>query len=265
MAGAILGFLRFSFNPATIYLGHSGSLFVGFMLSALALEGAEKASTVIAVAIPVVSFGLPILETTVSILRRLVSGRPVLMPDREHIDQNVSEWDGSLRQVLIALYAVSALFALVSLLLFRPVGNTLALALVVTGTCIWFGVQRFGYLDFLKSHPVAQRTREQTSKSANDLAIRQATEELKGASDYAQVCDILRSAFSANDFDGFELKVNAFAHPNSTGGDARFDLEKEESLCFEWSKPGTPECRDGRAPWILTLELSTVPIDGSAQ
>jgi hypothetical protein len=98
------------------------------------------------------------------------------------------------------------------------------------------------------------RTDKQT---ANDLAIRQATEELKGASDYAQVCDILRSAFSANDFDGFELKVNAFAHPNSTGGDTRFDLEKEESLCFEWSKPGTPECRDGRATWILTLELST--------
>jgi UDP-GlcNAc:undecaprenyl-phosphate GlcNAc-1-phosphate transferase len=65
MAGAILGFLRSNFDPATISLGDGGSLFIGFMLSALALEGGQKASKVIAVAIPVVSFGLPILENTV--------------------------------------------------------------------------------------------------------------------------------------------------------------------------------------------------------
>jgi UDP-GlcNAc:undecaprenyl-phosphate/decaprenyl-phosphate GlcNAc-1-phosphate transferase len=63
LAGAILGFLRFNFNPATIFLGDCGSLFIGFMLSALALQGAQKAPTIIAVAIPVVSCGLPILET----------------------------------------------------------------------------------------------------------------------------------------------------------------------------------------------------------
>jgi len=61
LAGAILGFLRFNFNPATIFLGDCGSLFIGFMLGALALCGAQKAPTIIAVAIPVVSFGLPIL------------------------------------------------------------------------------------------------------------------------------------------------------------------------------------------------------------
>lgn len=64
LAGALLGFLRFNFNPATIFLGDSGSQFVGFMLSALALYGAQKAPTIIAVAIPLVSFGLPILETS---------------------------------------------------------------------------------------------------------------------------------------------------------------------------------------------------------
>ena len=63
LAGAILGFLRYNFNPATIFLGDCGSLFIGFMLSAFALLGAQKSPTVIAVAIPVVSFGLPILDT----------------------------------------------------------------------------------------------------------------------------------------------------------------------------------------------------------
>src|SRR5271154_3599614 len=75
LAGAILGFLRFHFNPATIFLGDSGSLFIGFVLSALALSGAQKAPTFVAVAIPVVSFGLPILETLLSIVRRLIRDR----------------------------------------------------------------------------------------------------------------------------------------------------------------------------------------------
>src|SRR2546425_5971116 len=66
-AGGTLVFLRFIFNPATIFLGDCGSLFIGFMLSALALQGAQKAPTIIAVAIPVVSFGLPILETALSV------------------------------------------------------------------------------------------------------------------------------------------------------------------------------------------------------
>jgi UDP-GlcNAc:undecaprenyl-phosphate GlcNAc-1-phosphate transferase len=79
LTGAILGFLRFNFNPATIFLGDSGSLFIGFLLSALALEGAQKAPTVIAVAIPVVSFGLPILETSLSVLRRLIGAARCLL------------------------------------------------------------------------------------------------------------------------------------------------------------------------------------------
>src|SRR5436305_1412390 len=85
LAGAIIGFLRFNFNPATIFLGDSGSLFIGFMLSALALAGAQKSSTIVAVAIPIVSFGLPILETLISVLRRFMSGQPVFAADRGHI------------------------------------------------------------------------------------------------------------------------------------------------------------------------------------
>src|SRR5581483_11005263 len=125
LAGAILGFLRFNFNPATIFLGDSGSLFIGFMLSALALEGAQKAPTVIAVAIPVVSFGLPILETLLSVLRRLIAGRPVFTADREHIHHKLLERGLSHRQVVVVLYAVSALFALLSLFLLWPTGSTL--------------------------------------------------------------------------------------------------------------------------------------------
>ena len=91
LAGAILGFLRFNFNPATIFLGDCGSLFIGFVLSVLALMGAGKSSTAVAVAIPVVSFGLPILETGISVVRRFLSGQPLFAPDRHHIHHKLLE------------------------------------------------------------------------------------------------------------------------------------------------------------------------------
>ena len=105
--GPSSGFLRYNFNPATIFLGDCGSLFIGFMLSALALRGAQKAPTTVAVAIPVVSFGLPIVETGVSILRRLIAGRPIFTGDREHIHHKLLEHGLSHRQVVIVLYGVS--------------------------------------------------------------------------------------------------------------------------------------------------------------
>jgi len=188
LAGAIVGFLRFNFSPATIFLGDCGSLFIGFMLSALALEGAQKAPTIVAVAIPVVSFGLPILETTLSVLRRLISGKPVFTADREHIHHKLLQLGMSHRKVVIVLYAVSAIFALLSLFLLWPAGPTLGLVLAVLGTGVWFGVQHLGYLEFGELRRVAQRTMEQRQIFINNLAIRRAVEALKVSSNYEELC-----------------------------------------------------------------------------
>lgn len=253
LAGAILGFLRFNFNPATIFLGDSGSLFIGFMLSALALEGAQKAPTVIAVAIPVVSFGLPILETLLSVLRRLIAGRPVFTADREHIHHKLLERGLSHRQVVVVLYAVSALFALLSLFLLWPTGSTLGLVLAVVGTGVWFGVQHLGYLEFGELARVAQRTIEQRGIFVNNLAIRRATEELKVAKGYLQICRIVEAAFASNDFDGFELSV----HPSPDGLHVGRPLTQETSSArqFRWIKPGSVALNDNLSAWNVTLDL----------
>lgn len=109
--------------------------------------------------------------------------------------------------MIIVLYAVSALFALVSLFLLWPTESTLGLVLAVVGTGVWFGVQHLGYLEFGELARFAQRTIEQRGIFINNLAIRRATEELKVANEYLQVCRIIESAFSTHDFDGFDLTV----------------------------------------------------------
>jgi UDP-GlcNAc:undecaprenyl-phosphate GlcNAc-1-phosphate transferase len=249
LAGAILGFLRYNFNPATIFLGDCGSQFVGFMLSALALYGAQKAPTIIAVAIPLVSFGLPILETSLSVLRRFIGGRPVFTADREHIHHKLLEHGWSHRQVVIILYGVSAVFALLSLFLLWPTGSTLGLVLAVVGTGIWLGVQHLGYLEFGEIRRVAQRTIEQRRIFVNNLAIRRASEELKVARDFDQVGRILTAAFDNNDFDGFELRAN-------TAVEQRIQLlDPNDAPHLEWRKRGSLATLEFGTAWSLKLEL----------
>ncbi len=249
LAGAILGFLRFNFNPATIFLGDSGSLFIGFMLSALALEGQQKAPTFVAIAIPVVSFGLPILETLLSILRRLISGRPIFTADREHIHHKLLQMGFSHRQVVIVLYAVSAVFAMLSLFLLWPTGSTLGLVLAVVGTGVWLGVQHLNYLEFGELRRVAQRTIDQRQIVINNLSVRRAVEELRVARDYAQVRSILMAAFDSNDFDAFELEVMSLPGDRAVPG--------ESSGHFHWSKFPHMAAIANEATWKLTLDLET--------
>jgi UDP-GlcNAc:undecaprenyl-phosphate/decaprenyl-phosphate GlcNAc-1-phosphate transferase len=254
LAGAIIGFLRFNFNPATIFLGDSGSLFIGFLLSALALEGAQKAPTIVAVAIPVVSFGLPILETSLSIVRRLISGRPVFTADREHIHHKLLQHGMTHRQVVILLYGVSAVFALLSLFLLWPTGSSLGLVLAVVGIGVWIGVQHLGYLEFGELARVAHRTLDQPQIFVNNLAIRRATEELKVARDYEQVRRILLAAFGSNDFDSFELRLESqsgepFAADGSELSAAR------RNVGFRWSKPGLASIGETTPLWSISLDL----------
>ena len=250
LAGAILGFLRFNFNPATIFLGDSGSLFIGFMLSALALAGAQKAPTFVAVAIPVVSFGLPILETLLSVLRRLIGGRPIFTADREHIHHKLLQMGFSHRQVVIVLYAVSAIFAMLSLFLLWPTGSTLGLVLAVVGTGVWLGVQHLNYLEFGELRRVAQRTIEQRQIVINNLSVRRAIEELKVAGDFDQVRAVLVAAFESNDFDAFELLLKPF--PSD-----RVPSSESNRPPFHWSKFPHMAAISSHPSWKLTLDLVT--------
>lgn len=248
LAGAIIGFLRYNFNPATIFLGDCGSLFIGFMLSAIALYGSQKTPTIVAVAIPMVSFGLPILETSLSVLRRLISGRPVFTADREHIHHKLLQRGMSHRQVVIILYGVSAIFALLSLFLLWPTGSTLGLVLAVLGTGIWMGVQHLGYLEFGELRRVAQRTVTQRQVFVNNLAIRRAAEELKNAASFQEISRILGAAFEGNDFDGFDLRMELSSgnHP---------DVTQAVDPQVRWRKPASHAMPGFGNNWSLHLDL----------
>jgi UDP-GlcNAc:undecaprenyl-phosphate GlcNAc-1-phosphate transferase len=176
LAGALIGFLRYNFNPASIFLGDSGSLFVGFTLAALSVQGALKAPTALAVAIPVLAFGLPILDTGLALARRFISGRPVFEADREHIHHMLLARGWSQRRVALVLYAVCAWFGLMALLFVNEQRRTTGFALFVIGVAVLFAVNRlrFHEVDEVKAG-VKRKMTERRLRTANNIHIRRAS------------------------------------------------------------------------------------------
>lgn len=252
LAGAILGFLRYNFNPATVFLGDSGSLFLGFMLSAVSLAGAEKGTTAVAVAIPIVAFGLPVLDTVLSVVRRYLSGQPLFGADREHIHHKLLKRGFTHKQAVVLLYGVSAALGLISLLLLYPSGKSVGIVLTVLGIGIAFGVQHLGYHEFAELGRAAKRTVDQKEIIVNNLAIRRATEDLSSAEDLGSVCTALNAAFEHNEFDAFDLTLRPFA-PREARIPTTFSTSADGCYRYEWHKPGVePQVA---ATWQLTLAL----------
>ncbi len=108
LAGSTLGFLPYNFNPAKIFMGDSGAMFLGFVLAGVAVEGTLKSAATLALAVPVLTLGLPIFDTAFAIVRRLVNGRSISEADRSHLHHRLLERGLNQKQACLVLYCISA-------------------------------------------------------------------------------------------------------------------------------------------------------------
>jgi UDP-GlcNAc:undecaprenyl-phosphate GlcNAc-1-phosphate transferase len=88
LVGCLLGFLRYNFNPASVYLGNSGSLLIGFLLGCYGARWSEKSVTLLAMTLPILAVSIPLVDIVISIARRFVWDRPILQDDRGHLHHN---------------------------------------------------------------------------------------------------------------------------------------------------------------------------------
>lgn len=117
LVGAIFGFLPYNFNPAKIFMGDTGAMFLGFILATLSIEGTLKSVTVLALAIPILVLGLPIFDTLFAILRRVANGKPIGQADRGHLHHRLLDMGLSHRMAVIILYIISGALGLFSIAL----------------------------------------------------------------------------------------------------------------------------------------------------
>jgi len=158
LAGAVLGFLRYNFHPASIFLGDSGSLFLGFALAALSISGSLKGATVLTILVPMLALGLPIFDTLLTVLRRVIRGigerrlgngtkvlSAVFLPDKDHIHHRLLKMGLRHQHAVLVLYAVCFALAAVSLasVVLQDVNTGLLVAAVALATFV--GVGKLGY------------------------------------------------------------------------------------------------------------------------
>ncbi|MEW6186779.1 MAG: MraY family glycosyltransferase [Thermodesulfobacteriota bacterium] len=148
LAGAALGFLRYNFSPATIFLGDSGSLFLGFLLGGLSLWASEKSTIAFALLIPIIALGIPILDMIYAILRRWNRGVSIAQADREHIHHKLLEKGYSHRKAVLLLYGVNLVLVGVAAILLITRNSFASYIIIALGFVIFLGSRFLGYFKF---------------------------------------------------------------------------------------------------------------------
>ena len=115
--GSCFGFLPFNFNPAKIFMGDTGSTFLGFMLATLSIQGMFKSYAVISFAVPLLILGLPLFDASFAMIRRMATGKSPMVADRGHLHHRLIDMGFSQKQTVFILYAISGVLGITAILL----------------------------------------------------------------------------------------------------------------------------------------------------
>lgn len=119
MAGACLGFLPFNFNPARIFMGDTGAMFLGFMLACISVVGPIKGPTAVTLLVPLLVLGVPLVDTVSAVVRRLSQGKSPFAADRGHIHHRLIDRGLTMRQAVLTIYVITALLCWLALEVWR--------------------------------------------------------------------------------------------------------------------------------------------------
>jgi UDP-GlcNAc:undecaprenyl-phosphate GlcNAc-1-phosphate transferase len=174
IAGSVLGFLFYNFNPARIFMGDSGSYFLGFVIATSSLGA--KASTAVSLLVPVLALGVPIFDTLFAMVRRVLERRSVFSPDRGHIHHRLLDMGLTHRRAVVIIYAVCAVFTLSAIGV--SLGRAWQVGAALFGaTAALVGLVRFvGYFEYLH-HRIRQKSR---IRSRDTEVLRHAVPRLPG-------------------------------------------------------------------------------------
>jgi UDP-GlcNAc:undecaprenyl-phosphate GlcNAc-1-phosphate transferase len=251
MLGAVLGFLFYNFNPARIFMGDSGSYFLGFVLAAASLVGtAQKASTSVSLLVPIVALGVPIFDTLFAMVRRFLERRPIFSADRGHLHHRLLDMGITHRRAVLVIYGVSVAFAVSAIAISLGRNWQVGLALIAS-TTIMLGLIRFaGYFEYIHQ---ARRQREGIRPRETELVravIPELTRVFDDARTQGQLLTLVGDAAKRADLTSVEVVerqsgsvvfawINA-SHDRVEGGDLSTvcligpDSRARAKLSFRW-------------------------------
>jgi UDP-GlcNAc:undecaprenyl-phosphate/decaprenyl-phosphate GlcNAc-1-phosphate transferase len=167
LAGCLLGFLCFNFNPATVFLGDSGSLLIGFFLGSFGVMWSQKSVTLLGMTAPLMAMSLPLVDVLLCIIRRWLRDQPIFSADRGHIHHRLLDRGLTPRQAVLLLYALCGLAAGFSLV--QSFANDIyisAFVVVLFSLAAWLGIHQLGYTEFVLAGSLLRSSEFQQNISA---------------------------------------------------------------------------------------------------
>ena len=193
LAGALLGFLRFNFSSASIFLGDCGSLTIGFLLGCCTIVWSDEGATPGAALAPLLALSVPLLDTALAVIRRVLRCRPVFRPDRDHIHHRLLAQGLSPRRVVLVLWAASALAAVFSLMVCLASSPWVAATVALYCLLASVGVKRLGYVELRAARRVVGPARLLRAASA-EIRLGSLEEALARAATTDQRWEAIRCA-----------------------------------------------------------------------
>ncbi|RWX52039.1 UDP-GlcNAc:undecaprenyl-phosphate GlcNAc-1-phosphate transferase [Candidatus Electrothrix marina] len=172
LAGALVGFLRYNFYPASIFMGDSGSYFLGYCLAALSIGGTIKGQVATAMLIPIIALGVPLMDTLWAPLRRFINGQSMFQPDNKHIHHRLVKLGFTHRRAVLTLYVLTVLLGISSMLLVHAQNDISALILFVLGFGLVGLLRYLSDSDLFNIHNIASWARDLTDETGISIQRR---------------------------------------------------------------------------------------------
>jgi UDP-GlcNAc:undecaprenyl-phosphate GlcNAc-1-phosphate transferase len=241
LMGVLAGFLFFNFNPARIFMGDSGSYFLGYVLATLSLSGAlqQKASTAVSLLVPMIALGLPIFDTFFTMLRRFLERRSIFSPDRGHIHHRLLDLGLTHRRAVMVLYGVCVVFTAAAIALSLGRAWQTGVALLSASVVLVALVRFVGYFEYL--HLVRRQKARIYDQRTNllRLAMPALLARLEAARSEDDVLGVLSDAIEQSEVERMEI--------DCAGGPRRFDSSAPASGSRDLVRAAFPLGREDRA------------------
>lgn len=244
LAGAVVGFLIFNFNPAKIFMGDAGSMFIGYILAVLSLKNQSKGHTVVSLLIPIIAMGLPILDTALAFIRRFMRNQSIFVADKQHIHHILLSKGWNQRKVVLVLYGISIVFTSLSMLLIFNKDLQAFLIITVFSIVVFVLITKLGYMEMFYSRFRTKRS-NRLEAQLEDLILEKVSKNM-AADDLFDTLPI--KGFQIIDEDG------EIAYEKGDKDETNFiDISSESETCvrFFWN---------ANVPTINTKEATMLSI-----
>ncbi|NQZ57848.1 MAG: undecaprenyl/decaprenyl-phosphate alpha-N-acetylglucosaminyl 1-phosphate transferase [Lentisphaeraceae bacterium] len=238
LIGAILAFLLFNFNPASIFLGDTGSMLIGYLIAGIGLLSSYKSSAAVSLIIPFIALGLPIFDTILAILRRWSKNLPISAADKKHVHHILLSLGLSHRNTVLVLYIFCLLFGGVSVLIATQQNLVAGVILLLLAIVAFIAVQISGMLDIsLIKNKLQTDRRERKKESHASVEVEKSTQVMSTQNSIKELWDCCLQSFETLDLDHTTLIIES----------------AEINIQLEWKSCNLHE--KGHDQWSLFLNL----------